>query len=74
ADANPHFKRKATRHPYQGDHAVSFDAIKDRALDLLDRKTDLDALLARLTALFLMNPTSVRPERKPPHSLSHRLD
>ena len=39
--------------------------------------SDLDALAERLTALFLMNPTSARPERKPPRtrrSLSNRLD
>jgi len=59
------------------DSAVAFNAIKNRALDLLDRETDLDALAERLTALFLMNPTSARPGRKPPRakrSLSHQLD
>jgi hypothetical protein len=58
-------------------HAVSFNAIKNRALDLLDRETDLDRLADRLTALFLKNPTCVRPERETPRtgkSLSHRLD
>ena len=59
------------------DHAVSFKAIKNRALDLSDRGTDLGRLTNRLTALFLKNPTSARPVRETPRlgkSLSHRLD
>ncbi len=76
-DAHLRLAEKPTRHAYQVNHVVAFNAIKNRALDLIDRETDLDALAERLTDLFLMNPTSVRPERKPPRtqrSLSNRLD
>lgn len=76
-DAHLRLAEKPTRHAYQVNHAVAFNAIKNRALDLIDRETDFDALAERLTALFLMNPTSVRSERKPPRtqrSLSNRLD
>jgi len=77
ADAQAQLAEKDTLHAYQVNHAVSFNAIKNRALDLLDCETDLDRLADRLTALFLKNPTCVRPERETPRlgrSLSHRLD
>lgn len=76
-DANARLAEKNARLDCRANHAVAFNAIKNRALDLLDREADLDALAERLTALFLMNPTSARPERKPPRakrSLSHQLD
>ena len=66
ADAQAQLAEKDTLHAYQVNHAVSFNAIKNRALDLLDRETDLDRLADRLTALFLKNPTCVRPGRETP--------
>lgn len=63
---------KATKHPLTVNRAVSFNAIKNNALDMLlagdGQGTDL--LLARLTALFLTNPGSERPDRNPPRKKS----
>ena len=77
ADAQDLLAAKDTRHAYQVNHAVAFNALKNRVFDLLDRETDLDRLAERLTALFLKNPTCARPGRETPRagkSLSHRLD
>lgn len=57
---------KATKYPRRVNRAVSFNAIKNRALDLLlvgDLETD--PLLTQLTSLFLTNPCIVRSHRKP---------
>ena len=77
ADAQDLLAERDTRHAYQVNHAVAFNALKNRVFDLLDRETDLDRLAERLTALFLKNPTCARPERETPRAgkpLSHRLD
>lgn len=57
---------KETRHPQTVNRAVSFNAIKHHALDLLWSDLDTQPLIERLTALFLTNPTSARPHRHPP--------
>lgn len=57
---------KETRHPQTVNRAVSFNAIKHHALDLWWSNLDTHPLIERLTALFLTNPTSVRPQRHPP--------
>ena len=57
---------KETRHPQTVNRAVSFNAIKHHALDLLWSNLDTQPLIERLTALFLTNPTSARPHRHPP--------
>jgi hypothetical protein len=59
-----------TRHPQTVNRAVSFNAIKNKALDLLVSDLDSDTLLAQLTTLFLKNPTSSRSERNPPRQKS----
>ncbi len=57
---------KEPRHPQTVNRAVSFNAIKHHALDLLWSNLDTPPLIERLTALFLTNPTCARPQRRPP--------
>jgi hypothetical protein len=57
---------KETRHPQTVNRAVSLNAIKHHALDLLWSDLDTQPVIERLTALFLTNPTSGRPQRHPP--------
>ena len=57
---------KETRHPQTVNRAVSFNAIKHHALDLLWSDLDTQPLIERLTALFLTHPTCARPQRRPP--------
>jgi hypothetical protein len=59
-----------TRHPQTVNRAVSFNVIKNKALDLLVSNLDTNTLLAQLTQLFLRNPTSSRSERNPPRQKS----
>ena len=68
---------KETLHPQQVNHAVSFNAIKNKAFDLLASDLDSEILIARLETLFLMNPTVIRQDRNPPRkkrSARHRLN
>ena len=58
--------RKQPGHPQTVNRAVSFNAIKHHALDLLWSDLDTQPLIARLTALLLTNPTCARPQRRPP--------
>lgn len=64
--AQTHLDAKETRHPQTVNRAVSFNAIKHHALDLLSSYLDTQPLIERLTALFLTHPTSARPQRRPP--------
>jgi len=58
---------KATKYPQTVNRAVSFNAIKNHALDLLlAGGLETDLLLERLTALFLTNPCLERRDRNPP--------
>jgi hypothetical protein len=61
---------KQTRYPQTVNRAVSFNAIKNQALDLLFSDGDTDSLLERLTALFLTNPCLERIQRNPPRKKS----
>lgn len=63
---------KATKHPQTVNRAVSFNAIKNNAFELLLAADGqgADLLLARLTALFLKSPCSERPDRNPPRKKS----
>lgn len=65
AEAQTTLDAKTTRHPRTVNRAVSFNAIKDRALDLLFSDLDTATLCRRLTTLFLTNPTLDRPQRHP---------
>lgn len=57
---------KVTQYPQSVNRAVSFNAIKNRALDLLlVSGFETEQLLAQLTSLFLTNPCLERSHRKP---------
>lgn len=70
AEAQTTLDAKTTRHPQTVNRAVSFNAIKDRALDLLFSDLDTATLCQRLTTLFLTKPTLDRPQRNPPRKKS----
>ena len=56
----------ARRHAAQINRAVSFHALKSRALELLLGPAPAADVLTELRALFLANPVSVRPQRRAP--------
>jgi hypothetical protein len=66
ASAQSQLDAKVVRHPQIVNRAVSFNAIKNEALELLLGDQETEPLLEQLTALFLTNPTSVRKGRNPP--------
>ncbi len=61
---------KETKHRQIVNHAVSFNAIKNLAFDLLLSDLDSDSILEKLTALFLTNPCLERKNRNPPRKNS----
>ena len=61
---------RETRHPQIVNRAVSFNIIKNHALDLLFSDLDSETLTEKLTTLFLNNPTSRRSDRNPPRKKS----
>jgi hypothetical protein len=64
-DAQAHLDAKEVRHPQTVNRAVSFNAIKHQALDLLASDLDPGPMLEQLTDLFLTNPTLDRKDRQP---------
>ncbi len=71
ADAQTQLDAKTTRHTQVVNRSVSFNAIKTRALDLLlGDPQDTDAILEKLTAVFLTNPCLNRHQRNPPRKNS----
>jgi hypothetical protein len=61
---------KNTKYPQTVNRAVSFNAIKYQALDLLFSNEPTEPLLEKLTALFLSNPCLERQHRNPPRKKS----
>ena len=60
--AEEKLSKKATKHKQQVNRAISFHAIKHRAIPMIfDPPEDFEE---QMTALFQINPTTVRPERK----------
>ncbi len=57
---------KETKHRQKVNRAVSFNAIKNLAFDLLLSDLDSAFVLERLTTLFLTNPCLERKDRNPP--------
>lgn len=57
ADAQEHLDAKKTKYPQSVNCAVSFNAIKNNALDLLLSDEDSSVITDKLTRLFLTNPT-----------------
>lgn len=70
APAQDQLDLKKTLHPQTVNRAVSFNAIKHHALDLLCSDLSTAVLCERLTALFLTSPTTDRPQRNPPRQKS----
>ena len=68
-DAQAQLRQRSatTRHTYQVNNAVAFNAIKNHAFELLFADIDIDVLLDKLTKLFLTDPSCIRPERRVPH-------
>jgi hypothetical protein len=66
AEAQTRLDAKPTRHPQRVNRAVSFNAIKHNAFDILFGDEDAETIRKRLTALFLTNPTTYREGRNPP--------
>lgn len=64
-EAQTRLDAKPARHPQRVNRAVSFNAIKHNALDILFGDEDAATIRERLTALFLTNPTSYRAGRNP---------
>jgi hypothetical protein len=56
----------AALHRQQVNRAVSFNAIKNHAIEILYSDGDSDLILKKLEALFLTNPTLYRENRKVP--------
>ena len=65
-DAQAQLDAKPTRHPQRVNRAVSFNAIKHNAFDILLGDEDAETIRERLTALFMTNPTAYREGRNPP--------
>lgn len=62
---------KETRYPQHVNRSVSFNAIKNKALDILfDEKQNTDEALAELERLFLTNPSCSRSHRSVPRIYS----
>ena len=66
AAALPKAGEDGRRHAVQINRAVSFHALKSRAIELLLGPAPVEEVLGELRALFLANPVSVRPHRRPP--------
>ena len=66
AAALPKAGEGGRRHAVQINRAVSFHALKSRAIELLLGPAPVEEVLGELRALFLANPVSVRPHRRPP--------
>lgn len=65
-EVNASLAEKNTQHPQQVNHAVAFNAIKNKAFELLASDLDSQALIQRLESLFTRTPTVIRQERKVP--------
>lgn len=64
-DANDELQARDTVHNYKVNKAVSFNAIKSRAFELILSDKPIDAVIEELDALFLTNPVAIRPGRSP---------
>ena len=64
-DINEELKAKTTRHVQRVNKAVSFNAIKHRAFDIMLSDQPPPEIVEELTHLFLTNPTLYRPHKNP---------
>ena len=75
-DIDEKLAQKSTKNKQQVNRSVSFNAIKNQAMNLLFSDNDKDQLIEQLEQLFLTNPVSIRSTRKVPrekHSTKHLL-
>ena len=63
-DTNEELSKKERQNSQQVNHNVSFNAIKNQALDLLFSSKRVDNLIEELEILFKTNPVQIRSERK----------
>ncbi len=66
ADVNNKLSEKVVKNKQQVNHVVSFNAIKNQAVELLCSDESSDVVIERLENLFLTNPVSIRDKRKVP--------
>jgi hypothetical protein len=65
-DSNIALLERETIYPQQVNHAVSFNAIKNHAVELFYSEKSSDKLMNKLEKLFLTNPTRNRFNKPPP--------
>jgi len=63
-DINEELADKETKNQQQINHAVSFNAIKNKALDLLFSDKSSDEIIEQLEILFRTNPVQIRKNRQ----------
>ena len=65
-DVDEELANKDTKNDQQVNHVVSFNAIKNKALELLLTKGVLssDELIEKLEILFRTNPVGINPDKK----------
>ena len=63
-------EKENVTHIQKVNKAVSFNAIKDRAFDILFEEEDINSILSELEALFIMNPSLERKKRNTPRKKS----
>jgi hypothetical protein len=63
-DANNELQARDTAHDYKVNKAVSFNAIKSRACELIMGDKPIDEAIAELDTIFLTNPVAIRPGRE----------
>lgn len=77
ADIDEQLAKKPTENTQKVNRAVSFNAIKNQAVELLCSNEDSDVVIKRLEKLFLTNPVSIREQRQVPRkkcSARHRAN
>ena len=68
SDINEELEKKETKNRQKVNHNVSFNAIKNQALDLIFSKENTDIILEKLELLFKTNVTQQRDKRKNPRT------
>jgi hypothetical protein len=63
SDINLELEQKETKNKQKVNHVISFNAIKNKALDLIFAQKPVDDLLKQLEILFLTNRVQVRKNR-----------
>lgn len=64
ADAQEMLDSKVCKNSQQVNHAVSFNVLKTNIMELLNSKSDLRSVVAKMTALFLASPIATRKGRE----------